>query len=464
MPLQGVLGLGGALSNTSVTSLTRVELFDVTVTGTVDDFDTPAPDGGTYRNLVWSTPGTFSFEVRGDGSAIFLGDIFVLGGGGAGGDIDVDMGPTLGNSVGATIESSHNVYVGGGGGAGSYDQDINVEMPADDTYTIVVGDGGSGQNNPQFYNPANGPGENSSFSNDPGTISFLGYGGNHGFRISADNPNPDHKGPPGYDEHGQAGGQNYGIDQFGNRIAVPCPGRGFPGNERHGMDPDLSGGYIPFYISASRPPTVYGQPETTEPPFIQRFEQYGTCGHSGAGAGYIIGSLRYTGQARRNAIRAADFGNPYTLNGYDNPAPSLFDMEDTGMDGGDGFPAQDVVFGGWDDGNRYASKWGGGGGGGYNCRPEAGGINPGSWRGGRAGPGGGGKGGSVYSEPPTTPRPQRITGRNASAYGAGGGGGGVARFEYGVYQSEGNTGSSQGGKGGNGSKGIVILRYIRQYD
>ena len=456
MPLLGVLGLGGGLSNTSTgIKVDGIDAFSVSFTGTVDDFETPAPDGRTYRNLVWRTPGSFTV-TSGDRTV----DVFVLGGGGAGGDSDINLGPTVGNFG---VESAHNVVVGGGGGGGSYDQEINVTLPLD-TYTVEVGDGGYGYNNDQFGFPAQGPGGNSSFSNTPGTVSYNGYGGNHGGRVSADSPNPASVGPGAYNKHGQTGGANFGIDPNGNRYQVPCPARGFPGNDRWDMDPDFSGGYLPYFISGTRPPTYYGQPETTPPPFIQKFEQVGTVGHSGAGSAYGVGNLRYTGEARRNANRATEFGKPYTLPNYNNPAPTLFEMDDNGMDGGRGFPAEDVVFGGWNDANRYASNWGGGGGGGYNKRTTAGGIVPGSWFGGRGSDiGGGGKGGAIYSAPLATPELDRVTGRDATGFGAGGGGGGVARFAYAVYQSSTNTGSSQGGRGGDGSPGVVVLRYISKF-
>lgn len=456
MPVLGVLGLGGGISNTSIASNSKLEAFDVQFTGTVYEFDSPAPGDREYRNLVWESPGTFTFTVRGDGSTPFIGDVFVLGGGGAGGDIDVYMGPGLGNAGG---ESAHNVFVGGGGGAGSYDQDINIPMSAG-TYTIEVGEGGDGYNNDQFGFPANGPGGNSTFTSSDGTISFIGYGGNHGYQIYHENPNSNAKGPPTFSSHGQCGGECYAIDQFGNRTAVGSRGLGERGNTRWGMD-DCGGYYEPYYISDERPPVHYGQPESTDPPFIQKFEQVGTVGHSGGAAGYRIGSLRYTGDAPWIADRACEFGNAYSRFNFNND--DLYYNDDSGMDGANGFPAPEVVFGGWENPGAWPLEWGAGGGGGYNSRPAAGDIQPFRWQGGRGGYGGGGNGGAIWSFPYNRPERDRVTGQNATSYGSGGGGGGVARFAYAVYQSPTNTGDSQGGKGGNGSSGIVILRYIKEY-
>jgi len=368
MPLQSVLGLGGGLSNTSVTSKTEqtIESFVTTATGQLLDYTTPE----NYRVLVWTGPGTFTVEV---GSREV--DMFIMGGGGAGGSAL----PSFDSFNGLPL----NVWgTGGGGGGGGYNQKINYLLSAD-TYEITVGAGGAGPQNP----PGSGDPESNGGDSSFGTIISATGGEQGSFSPRASN----------------RGDSRSGIAIVnGNESSVPGY-NAVSGNTVGRPDPSYPINYFLLPAPGNH---------SSDPQEVIDAEHLYVVGGAGAAAGY------------RDSSGNLQPGKPLPLQPYPRSTSPIQSYQPVlGMDGTRGFPAPGVIFGGWPPSvnglpTPFGTYWGSGGGGGANVEPAS--IPPpllDNEFGGDGGDGAGNGGGAGRS----------LSGQSATSIGSGGGGAGVEK-------------------------------------
>lgn len=404
MPLQSVLGLGGGLSNTSVTSKTEqtIESFAVSFSGNYTSFTTPAPvdSGGTeYTVITWVTPGSFTVNA---GSRNV--DIFVMGGGGSGGY----SSPTF-ISNGNGYPNDDGVFLAGqGGGGGGYNQYIDVPLPVK-TYPVTVGAGGE--------NGADG-GDTNFFDAPIGGIgAFGGQAGSRGPK----------KGLGGLAEDGT-------CIINGNRVkSIRQPGQN--GNTYIATKPWPPPPNNHYYLLDNFDPVPSSIPQT------ELEQDYGyVVGGSGGSVSYIPSAGPPTNLQPGTGRAVAPNASSLYIGLY---------SPDTGMDAVPGMPAPGVVFGGFPglSGGSYpgGGTWGSGGGGGANAPGSA------STKRGRGGSGGGDGGGSG-------PGGNSFSGKNATSIGSGGGGQGIQKS----FSLTNNT-QGDGGGAGDGMPGICIVRYISKF-
>ena len=178
------------------------QLGTTTNNGTTNSNPTPVDiTFGIYGEQLYSTPGTFSWTCPRDVTRIC---VVCIGGGGSGGAA---------------------YWAGGGGGGGGLGYRNNISVIPDQTYTVVVGSGGSG------ISASNGgqgtSGESSYFIS---TTICAGYGGQAGVGTST-NTNAVYSGGIGGGYVGDGGGSGgQGGSSSGDTAGGGAGGGGYVGN------------------------------------------------------------------------------------------------------------------------------------------------------------------------------------------------------------------------------------------
>lgn len=164
-------------------------------------------------DMVYSSPGTYTWVVPSCVSSVY---VQAWGGGGGGGGIAAE-------GINCTICSYVEACSGGGGGGGGGYTSRSYAVNTGETYTIVVGAGGTGgaaSNSSTATARDGGVGGSSTFSGPAttslGTLTALGGGYGQGARTLHTGSSPDHQGSNGTGGTGSSGSNGTVTKTGGN--------------------------------------------------------------------------------------------------------------------------------------------------------------------------------------------------------------------------------------------------------